>query len=170
MEPSVKKVIDIKMLLSFEEQELIEKVVKLLEPFKHATVILSSESEPTLPAVMPLLKKMEGLLIETEIDTTVINKMKKLWEKISVGVQGENECMPVLPLASILHLRFKDMNFLDEDDRNMAIELLKANALATVNNNSLHTTIKEEPQGNPRLSQSFQILLKLTVKLNKSIS
>jgi hypothetical protein len=78
--------------------------------------------------------------------------------------------MPVLPLASILHLRFKDMNFLDEDDRNMAIELLKANALATVNNNSLHTTIKEEPQGNPRLSQSFQILLKLTVKLNKSIS
>jgi hypothetical protein len=40
------------------------------------------------------------------------------------------------------------MNFLDEDDRNAAIELLKANALATANNNSLHTTIKEEPQGN----------------------
>jgi hypothetical protein len=34
MEPNVKKAIDIKMLLSFEEQELIEKVVKLLEPFK----------------------------------------------------------------------------------------------------------------------------------------
>ena len=28
------------------------------------------------------------------------------------------------------------------------IELLKANALATANNNSLYTTIKEEPQGN----------------------
>jgi hypothetical protein len=42
--------------------------------------------------------------------------------------QSENECMPVLPLASILHPRFKDMNFLDEDDRNAAIELLKANA------------------------------------------
>ena len=54
MEPSVKKAIDIKMLLSFEEQELIEKVDKLLEPFKSATVILSSETEPTLPAVMPL--------------------------------------------------------------------------------------------------------------------
>jgi hypothetical protein len=40
------------------------------------------------------------------------------------------------------------MNFLDEDDCNAAIELLKANALATANNNSLHTTIKEEPQGN----------------------
>jgi secreted Zn-dependent insulinase-like peptidase len=53
MEPSVKKAIDIKMLLSFEEQELIEKVVKLLEPFKRATIILSSKSEPTLPAVMP---------------------------------------------------------------------------------------------------------------------
>jgi hypothetical protein len=37
------------------------------------------------------------------------------------------------------------MNFLDEDDRNAAIELLKANALATANNNSLHTTIREEP-------------------------
>jgi hypothetical protein len=60
--------------------------------------------------------------------------------------RSENECMPVLPLASILHPRFKDMNFLDEDDRNAAIELLKANAVATANNNSLHTTIKEEPR------------------------
>ena len=115
MEPSVKKAIDIKMLLSFEEQELIEKVVKLLEPFKRATIILSSESEPTLPAVMPLLKKMEGLLIETETDTTVIKKMKKVTrENIRrryENNQGENECMPVLPLASILHPRFKDMNF-----------------------------------------------------------
>ena len=47
---------------------------------------------------MPLLKKMEGLLIETETDTTVIKKMKKVtrenirrrYEKN----QGENECMP----------------------------------------------------------------------------
>jgi hypothetical protein len=50
--------------------------------------------------------------------------------------------------STFLHPRFKDMNFLDEDDRNAAIELLKANALATANNNSLHTTIREEPQGN----------------------
>jgi hypothetical protein len=95
---------------------------------------------------------MEGLLIETETDTTVIKKMKKnMRENIcrrSEKNQGENECMLVLPLASILHPRFKDMNFLDEDDRNAAIELQKANALATTNNNSLHTTIKEEPQGN----------------------
>jgi hypothetical protein len=56
-------------------------LLKLLEPFKRATVILSSESEPTLPAVMPLLKKMEGLLIETETDTTVIKKMKKVMRK-----------------------------------------------------------------------------------------
>lgn len=58
MELNVKKAIDIKMFLSFEEQELIEKVNKLLEPFKHATVILSSETEPTLPVIMPLLKKI----------------------------------------------------------------------------------------------------------------
>ena len=85
--------------------ETIEKVVKLLEPFKRATIILSSKSEPTFPSVMPLLQKMEGLLIETETDTTVIKKMKKVtrenirrrYEKN----QGENECMPVLPLASI---------------------------------------------------------------------
>jgi hypothetical protein len=152
MEPSIKKAIDIKMLLSFEEQELIEKVVKLLEPFKRVTVILSRESEPT--AVMLLLKKVEGLLIETETDTTVIKKMKKVMrENIRRRYeknQSENECMPVLPLASILHPRFKDMNFLDENDRSAAIELLKANALATTNNNSLHTTIKEEPQGNSK--------------------
>jgi hypothetical protein len=49
---------------------------------------------------------MEGLLNETETDTTVIKKMEKVtrenirrrYEKN----QGENECMPVLPLASIL--------------------------------------------------------------------
>jgi hypothetical protein len=52
-----------------------------------------------------LLKKMEGLLIETETDTTVIKKMKKVTrENIRrryENNQGENECMPVLPLASI---------------------------------------------------------------------
>ena len=57
MEPSVKKVIDIKMLLSFEEQELIEKVVKLLEPFKRATIILSSKSEPTFPGRNAAIKE-----------------------------------------------------------------------------------------------------------------
>jgi hypothetical protein len=61
---------------------------------------------------MPLLKKMEGLLIETENDTTVIKKMKKVTrENIRRRYernQSENECMPVLPLASILHPRFKD--------------------------------------------------------------
>lgn len=60
----------------------------------------------------------------------------------------ENECMPVLPLTSIVHPRFKDINFLEEDDRNAAIEHLEANALATANNNSLHTTLNEEPQCN----------------------
>jgi hypothetical protein len=57
MEPSVKKAIDIKMLLSFEEQELIEKVVKLLEPFKRATIILSSKSEPTFPGRNAAIKE-----------------------------------------------------------------------------------------------------------------
>jgi hypothetical protein len=83
---------------------------------------------------------MEGLLIETETDTTVIKKMKKVTrENIRRRYernQSENECMPVLPLALILHPRFKDMNFLDEDDRNAAIELLKANALPSIFFNS----------------------------------
>ena len=50
------------------------------------------------------------------------------------------------------------------------IELLKANALATANNNSLHTTIKEEPQGNSEAQSVIPNITKLTVKLNKSIS
>lgn len=35
------------------------------------------------------------------------------------------------------------MNLLKEDDSNVTIEILKAKALATANNNSLRTTIKE---------------------------
>ena len=49
------------------------------------------------------------------------------------------------------------MNFLDEDDCNAAIELLKANALATANNNSLHTTIKEAQSVIPNITQTEQV-------------
>ena len=86
---------------------------------------------------MPLLKKI-GLLIETETDNR----------------DYENEkCYE--PLASILHLQFKDMNLL-EDDSNVTVEILKAKALATANNNSRRTTIKEEPQDNYDLQTSTQ--------------
>ena len=49
-----------------------------------------------------------------------------------------------------------DMNLLEEDDSNVTIEILKAKALATANNNSLRTTIKEEPQDNYDLQTSTQ--------------
>ena len=87
---------------------------------------------------MPLLKKI-GLLIETETDNCD-NENEKCYE----------------PLASIFHLQFKDMNLLEEDDSNVTIEILKAKALATANNNSLRTTIKEEPQDNYDLQTSTQ--------------
>lgn len=48
------------------------------------------------------------------------------------------------------------MNLLEEDDSNVTIEILKAKALATANNNSLRTTIKEEPQDNYDLQTSTQ--------------
>jgi hypothetical protein len=59
-----------------------------------------------------ILISIEGLLIETKTDTTVIKKMKKVTrENIRRRYernQSENECVPVLPLASILHPRFMD--------------------------------------------------------------
>ena len=87
---------------------------------------------------MPLLKKI-GLLIETETDNRD-NENEKCYE----------------PLASILHLQFKDMNLLEEDDSNVTVEILKAKTLATANNNSIRTTIKEEPQDNNDLQTSTQ--------------
>ena len=92
---------------------------------------------------MPLLKKI-GLLIETETDNCD-NENEKCYE----------------PLASILHLQFKDMNLL-EDDSNITIEILKAKALATANNNSLRTT--------SRIITTFRLVLKLTLKLNKLLA
>ena len=93
---------------------------------------------------MPLLKKI-GLLIETETDNCD-NENEKCYE----------------PLASILHLQFKDMNLLEEDDSNVTIEILKAKALATANNNSLRTT--------SRIITTFRLVLKLTLKLNKLLA
>jgi hypothetical protein len=105
MEPSVKKAIDIKMLLSYSLDKII--VARLNGSKSLTTFSISSCSS-----------KDRSILIS-----------------IAFLNQGENECMPVLPLALILHPRFKDKKCLDEDDPNAAIELLKANALATANKN-----------------------------------
>lgn len=60
----------------FQEQVLLESVVKILTPFKRATVTLSGETFVTLSMVLPSLLAMERTLAASDDDALTISKMK----------------------------------------------------------------------------------------------
>ena len=55
----------------------MEAFIEFLQPFKAATIALSREDVPTLPAVLPTLTKLDKHLTPSETDSTLIKKLKK---------------------------------------------------------------------------------------------
>ena len=90
-------------------------MIALLQPFKDATVNMSREDGPSLPAVYPTLKKLQGVMEIKDGDTELIKKMK-------VDAQQNlnkhyTDTMDILLISSFLHPRTKGLPFVDAETR-----------------------------------------------------
>lgn len=61
---------------TFDDQQIIESMLQFLEPFKEATVKLSCEDKPSLPAVYPTYLKLKLALTNDDTDKESIKEMK----------------------------------------------------------------------------------------------
>ena len=113
-------------LYSFEEQVVVEKLIKALEPCKKATELVSGEGYPTLHQVLLCIIKITKAWEEEEGDSTAIKNFKKsrrdnFWKR--------NYEAKEYKMAAALHPRTKQLQFLPEADRYSVRELMKKEAI-----------------------------------------
>lgn len=114
-------------------QEVIEKMgipmpgyepyAKILQPFRLASLALSSETRPTLNAVYMFRKKLEDSLSLSYFDepehikTLKMNGLKMLQEQFTIS--------PLHKMALFLDPRFKSLKFFSNDERTEVIDMVK---------------------------------------------
>ena len=74
-DPSLKSA-DTKYLFSFDDQQLVEAMIAFLKPFKEATVKMSRDDVPSLPALYPTYKKLFLVSQVHDDDVEPIKRMK----------------------------------------------------------------------------------------------
>ena len=110
-------------LYNFNEQSVLESLVKILSPFKTATDILTSaEGLPTIQKVIPTLIKLEKVLEKDVSDTSVIESVKKVMKSQIQKFSKRNR--EIYLLACLIHPQTKQIGFLSQEDRDFSRALL----------------------------------------------
>ncbi|WAQ97956.1 LOW QUALITY PROTEIN: ZBED1-like protein [Mya arenaria] len=100
--------------IGFDEQGLAEKVVELLKPFLNSTTSVSSEKEPTMHKVIPILYKIAKIVTVSDTDPNPVKQMK-----IAISCEMEKRTTDkdiCLLLACILNPFTKDLGFLTPEE------------------------------------------------------
>lgn len=118
-DPEVQDVID-KMAIPMP---IYEPYAKILQPFRLASLALSSETRPTLNAVYMFRKKLEDSLSLSYFDepehikTLKMNGLKLLQEQFCISSLHK--------MALFLDPRFKSLKFFSNDERTEIIDMVK---------------------------------------------
>ena len=114
-----------KKKLTDKDWKVVKNVVKVLDPFKDATVKLSSSSaciSESIPTVSCLLKTLERR--NNDSDEGVIDLKKRLTDNLSRRTD-HMEDDEIYTIATLLDHRFKNNYFRSEEKMNKAMDKLK---------------------------------------------
>ena len=113
-DPSV-KTSNTKYFFTFDDQQLVDYVLKLLKPFKDAKLTVSIDSSPALPTMYPTYLKLVNILKVEEDDFESIKKMKNAARS---NLEGRYRTIPdAVLISSFLCPRTKQLNFISPDQR-----------------------------------------------------
>lgn len=100
--------------LTEEDMTLIPEIIKLMTPLKTATKCLSEEKTPTISIIAPTLARLRADFEPDDSDLPVISEMK---DKFRQDFDARyTYIQDLLNKASALDPRFKDLEFLDDDN------------------------------------------------------
>lgn len=110
-------------VFSFDEQLVVEKLVKILEPFLKATQSVCADRSPTLHKIVPMLMKLRILTTVSPDDTQLIQKIKT---KMNTELDHRDlaEDRELILMACMLNPFTKDLNFLSCEEKSDAHALL----------------------------------------------
>ena len=124
------------------EWSVIEELMVILKPFTLATTVLSGSSYGTISIVSPLIHKFCSNLDRKEDDS-------KNLKQIKVAIQSDlkeryvGDTAKLLQEAAFLDPRFKQLNFLSDDERRDTIERMKVKMLLAASDESLSCEVSE---------------------------
>ena len=110
---------------------LIESLVSILKPFQLATEMMGGSKYPTLSTAKPVIHKLiTRTLKEDESDSSAVAEVKR---KIKVDLQQryqDDSIKKLLDIAAFIDPRYKELPFLDADDRKLIIDEVEDELLA----------------------------------------
>ena len=110
---------------------LIESLVSILKPFQLATEMMGGSKYPTLSTAKPVIHKLiTRTLKEDESDSTVVAEVKrKMKYDLQQRYQGHS-VKKLLDVSAFIDPRYKELPFLDPNDRKFIIDEVEDELLA----------------------------------------
>lgn len=105
------------------ELKLLEDMIAVLKPFKDVTMKMSADTYVTISAISPLLHHLlHNVLTANESDSTAIRQMKQEMKHNLTSRYQAPDVAKLLNLACFLDPRFKNMPFLEDDEKEQVNE------------------------------------------------
>ena len=118
------------LILSEDESNDLEALVKLLEPFEEATVMVSSSKNPTASLIMPMMAQFQRSLAPREGDSRLIQKGRAaILSDLNKRYTGQEE-RRILGIVSAVDPRFKSLMWMSADDKAATRSALQEEAMA----------------------------------------
>ena len=111
------------LLLSPDEVETLKSIYRVLEPWKKLTVLMSTESYPTISMVAPSIHKLLTVALRNEGDTDLVLRMKKeMSDDLKARYKDPNIRM-LLNIAAFLDPIFRQLDFISDAGEKKKVKL-----------------------------------------------
>ena len=102
-----------------DERETMDSIVALLQKFKVATIMISSEKKTTISLILPIIDVFNNHLTIGMDDKPTVKKVKKaIKDDLDTRYQGD-EIRNILKIATFLDPRFKELEWISIDIQNL---------------------------------------------------
>ena len=117
------------LLPDVSQTKNLQDLQRLLEPFEIATNQVSSQKVPTASLILPIMHKLVNYTLgELATDSTMITKAKKAIKTDLLKRYTSDEQHNLLLCVTAMDPRFKNLDWLDDTERDLAFALIKAKA------------------------------------------
>ncbi|XP_041702700.1 E3 SUMO-protein ligase ZBED1-like isoform X1 [Coregonus clupeaformis] len=121
----------------------MDDIVQLMGPVKMATTVMCEEDQPTLSVIAPLQAKLLKHLQPCKDDSTLVAEIKRVMASdLSTRYRGTQDA---LNIASALDPRFKELPYLEKEDREQVYTKLVFEAEVSHQLQMSHLLVRRKP-------------------------
>lgn len=157
-------------------QSQAEEIITVFKPLKTAATLICEQKMPIASMILPILRKLEMMLICMEDDTSLARDTRlTIWENLFQQYK-ETDIRDFLLVTSLLDPRYKDLRFVDPPEREHAKNVLQTIAMSKhlidIGKNDIKMEINQSNcsvEESPFSASTAQQPLRKKIKLEKGL-